>query len=68
MAPARCCYQNKVKIQMAVTDERMSREPEWLNFHLLPFCAGKLQLYGHLHGQEEQVVNVFQGYVERASL
>lgn len=53
---------------MAVTDERMSREPEWLNFHLLPFCAGKLQLYGHVHGQEEQVVNVFQGCVERASL
>lgn len=45
-----------------------SRVLEWLNFHLFPFCAGKLQSHGHLHGQEEQVVNVFQDCGERASL
>lgn len=53
---------------MTMTDKRMSRVPEWLHFHLLPFYAGKPQLCGHLHGREEQVVNVFQGCGERASL
>ena len=53
---------------MTMTDKQMSRVPEWLHFHLLPFYAGKPQLHRHLHGQEEQVVNVFQGCGERASL
>lgn len=53
---------------MTVTDVSLSRVPARLHFHLLPFDAGKAQLYGHLHGGEEQVANVFQGCAERASL
>lgn len=53
---------------MTVTNKPMSRVPEWLHLHLLPFYAGKLQLDGDLHGQEEQMVNVFQGCEEKASL
>lgn len=51
-----------------MTVTHMSRVPEWSHFHLLPFDAGKPHFYGHLHCQEEQVVNVFQGCGERASL
>lgn len=46
---------------MAVTDEHTRRVPERLHFHLLPFFSGKPQMFGHLHGQEEQAVYVFQG-------
>lgn len=53
---------------MTARDKHMSGVPEWLHFHLLPFYAGKPLFYGHLHGQEEQVLNVFQGCGERASL
>lgn len=55
----------KVEIQMAVTDKHTGWVPEWLHFHVLPFYAGKPHSYDHLHGQEEQVVNVFQGCGER---
>lgn len=53
---------------MTMRDMSLSRVPAQLHFHLLPFYAGKAQLYGHLHGREEQVANVFQGCGERASL
>lgn len=59
VASARYFQQNKIKVRPSVTHKRGDMVPERLHFHLLPFHAGKPLLYSHLHGQKEQVVNVF---------
>lgn len=53
---------------MTMMDKSKTRVPEWLHFHFITILHCEPQLGGHLHGQEEQVVNVFQGCGERASL